>query len=253
MSGVMPDPGREPGREPVRESDREAVLVDTFATLADSLVAGFDVIELLQTLVETCRRVLDVEEAGILLADDDGDLEVVASTSEASTLVETMQLDARSGPCWTSFTTAEPVSLPDVDVDEARWPEFAGVARAQGFRAVHAVPLRLRGTVIGTLNLLRTSVGTLNGRDVRVAQALADVATIGILQERTLRESAVVQQQLQGALDTRVVIEQAKGVVAQVRGVSTDEAFVLIRRHARENRLKLADVAARLVERRLTL
>lgn len=241
------------GRHAGGEASREAVLVDTFAALADSLVAGFDVIELLQTLVETCSRVLDVDEAGILLADEDGDLEVVASTSEASTLVETMQLDARSGPCWTSFTTAAPVSLPDVDVDRERWPEFVEVARQQGFRSAHAVPLRLRGTVIGTLNLLRNSVGELNGRDVRVAQALADVATIGILQERTLRESAVVQQQLQGALDTRVVIEQAKGVVAHVRGVSTDEAFVLIRRHARENRLKLAEVASQLVERRLTL
>jgi GAF domain-containing protein len=232
---------------------REAVIVDAFATLADSLVAGFDVIELLQTLVETCRRVLDVEEAGILLADDLGDLEVVASTSEASTLVETMQLDARSGPCWTCFTTAEPVSLPDVDVDAGRWPEFVVVAREQGFRSVHAVPLRLRGTVIGTLNLLGSAVGVLGERDVRVAQALADVATIGILQERTLRESSLVQQQLQGALDTRVVIEQAKGVVAHVRGVSTDEAFVLIRRHARDNRLKLADVAQQLVARELTL
>jgi GAF domain-containing protein len=178
---------------------------------------------------------------------------VVASTSEASTLVETMQLDARSGPCWTCFTTAEPVSLPNVAVDQGRWPEFAAVAREQGFRSVHAVPLRLRGTVIGTLNLLRTSVGALNERDVRVGQALADVATIGILQERTLRESAVVQEQLQGALDTRVVIEQAKGVVAHVRGVSTDEAFLLIRQHARSRRLKLADVAVQLVERRLTL
>jgi GAF domain-containing protein len=230
---------------------REAVIVDAFATLADSLVAGFDVIELLQTLVETCRRVLDVEEAGILLADDLGDLEVVASTS--ASLVETMQLDARSGPCWTCFTTAEPVLLPDVDVDAGRWPEFVVVAREQGFRSVHAVPLRLRGTVIGTLNLLGSAVGVLGERDVRVAQALADVATIGILQERALRESSLVQQQLQGALDTRVVIEQAKGVVAHVRGVSTDEAFVLIRRHARDNRLKLADVAQQLVARELTL
>jgi len=235
------------------EAGREAVIVDAFATLADSLVAGFDVIELLQTLVETCRRVLDVEEAGILLADDLGDLEVVASTSEASTLVETMQLDARSGPCWTCFTSAEPVSLPDVDVDAGRWPEFVAVAREQGFRSVHAVPLRLRGTVIGTLNLLGSAVGPLGDRDVRVAQALADVATIGILQERALRESTLVQQQLQGALDTRVVIEQAKGVVAHVRGVSTDEAFVLIRRHARDHRLKLADVAQQLVARELTL
>jgi GAF domain-containing protein len=237
----------------VSEGGREAVVVDAFATLADSLVAGFDVIELLQTLVETCRRVLDVEAAGILLADDEGDLEVVASTSEASTLVETMQLDARSGPCWSCFTTGEPVSLPDVDVDRGRWPEFAAVARQQGFRSVHAVPLRLRGTVIGTLNLMRAEVGELDPRDVRVAQALADVATIGIVQERALRESIVVQQQLQGALDTRVVIEQAKGVVAHVHGVSTDDAFAIMRRHARDHRVKLAEVAAQLVDRRLTL
>jgi len=235
------------------ESTREAALVDAFTTLADSLVAGFDVIELLQSLVETCHDLLDVSEGGILLADDSGELEVVASTSEATSLVETMQLDAEEGPCWECFRTGKVVSVPSLDEGDARWPRFARVAREQGFRSVHAVPLRLRETVIGTLNLLRHEPGELNERDVRVAQALADVATIGIVQERTLRESAVVQAQLQSALTTRVVIEQAKGVLAHTHDVSTDEAFELMRSHARRTRTRLADVARGLVERRLTL
>jgi len=235
------------------ESTREAALVDAFTTLADSLVAGFDVIELLQSLVETCHDLLDVSEGGILLADDTGELEVVASTSEATSLVETMQLDAEEGPCWECFRTGKVVSVPSLDEGDARWPRFARVAREQGFRSVHAVPLRLRETVIGTLNLLRHEPGELNERDVRVAQALADVATIGIVQERTLRESAVVQAQLQSALTTRVVIEQAKGVLAHTHDVSTDEAFELMRSHARRTRTRLADVARGLVERRLTL
>ena len=237
------------------ESTREAALVDAFTTLADSLVAGFDVIELLQSLVETCHDLLDVSEGGILLADDTGELEVVASTSEATSLVETMQLDAEEGPCWECFRTGKVVSVPSLDEGDARWPRFARVAREQGFRSVHAVPLRLRETVIGTLNLLRHEPGELNERDVRVAQALADVATIGIVQERTLRESAVVQAQLQSALTTRVVIEQAKGVLAHTHDVSTDQAFELMRSHARRTRTRtrLADVARGLVERRLTL
>ena len=235
------------------ESIREAALVDAFTTLADSLVAGFDVIELLQSLVETCHDLLDVSEGGILLADDTGELEVVASTSEATSLVETMQLDAEEGPCWECFRTGKVVSVPSLDEGDARWPRFARVAREQGFRSVHAVPLRLRETVIGTLNLLRHEPGELNERDVRVAQALADVATIGIVQERTLRESAVVQAQLQSALTTRVVIEQAKGVLAHTHDVSTDQAFELMRSHARRTRTRLADVARGLVERRLTL
>jgi len=235
------------------ETSREAALVDAFTTLADSLVAGFDVIELLQSLVETCHDLLDVAEGGILLADEQGVLDVVASTSEATSLVETMQLDAEQGPCWECFRTGRVSTVASLEADDPRWPEFARVARQQGFRSVHAIPLRLRDQVIGTLNLLRHEPGELNDRDVRVAQALADVATIGILQERTLRESAVVQAQLQHALSTRIVIEQAKGVLAHTHDVSTDEAFDLMRSHARSQQLRLADVARRLVDREITL
>ncbi|GAA0964821.1 GAF and ANTAR domain-containing protein [Frigoribacterium faeni] len=235
------------------ETSREARLVEAFATLADTLVAGYDVIELMQTLLETCHDLLDVTAGGILLADDDGDLEVVASTSEGSALVETLQLDARSGPCWDCFTSGEVVSLIDVSDTPDRWGEFGDVAAAQGFHAIYALPLRLRDTVIGTLNLMRATVGELNPRDVRVAQALADVATIGVLQQRTLRDSDMVRAQLQTALSTRVVIEQAKGVVAHTHDVSTDDAFDLIRVHARSKQLKLADVARGLVDRTIRL
>ncbi|TFC83365.1 ANTAR domain-containing protein [Cryobacterium cheniae] len=235
------------------DETREDRLVDTFATLADTLVADYDVVELLQTLVESCASLLDIEAAGILLADADGELEVVASTSEASRLVEVMQLSARAGLCVECFTTGSVVSLPDVEDSPPAWRRFRESAREQGFAAVHAIPLRLRATTIGALNLLSTVPGALRQQDVRAAQALADVATIGILQERTLRESNSVRDQLMSALNSRVVIEQAKGVISHSRGVSMEEAFALLRSHARSNHLLLSQVAQRLVDQTLTI
>ncbi|TFD78293.1 GAF and ANTAR domain-containing protein [Cryobacterium fucosi] len=230
------------------DGTREDRLIDTFATLADTLVAGYDVVELLQTLVESCASLFDITAAGVLLLDVDGQLEVVASTSEASRLVEVMQLSARAGPCVECFTTGTVVSLPNVEDSPPGWQRFRDSAREQGFAAVYAVPLRLRETTIGALNLLSSVPGALRQQDVRAAQALADVATIGILQERTLRESNTVREQLTNALNSRVLIEQAKGVIAQSRGVSMEEAFVLLRNYARSNRLMLSQVAQGLVD-----
>lgn len=232
---------------------RETQLVDAFTTLADTLVLGYDVVDLLQTLVENCRDILDVTAAGILLADDTGQLEVVASTSEASNLVEIMQVDAKEGPCMDCFTTGKPVSLPNVDTDTARWPRFQAEALKQGFGGVFALPLRLREEIIGTLNLLREQRGDLPERDIRAAQALADVATIGILHERSVAGSDTVRLQLQHALDSRVVIEQAKGFIAHQNDVSPEHAFQLIRSHARSRNQRLSDVARGLVEQTLTL
>ena len=222
-------------------------LIDAFATLADTLVAGYDVIDLLQTLVENCHDLLDVDSAGILLANAEGRLEVVASTSEANTLVEIMQLDANAGPCMECFQTREVVSLPDIDVDSSRWPDFSTTALAQGIHSVYAIPLRLRETTIGTLNLMRNERGELNTADIRAAQALADVATIGILQERAIRGAITVRDQLQDALSSRIIIEQAKGVVAETANLSMDDAFSLIRQHARSNQTTLKEVARQLV------
>jgi GAF domain-containing protein len=231
---------------------RERRLVDTFVTLADTLVAGYDVVDLLQTLVEACAELLDASAAGLLLADDSGDLAVVASTSERSRLVEMMQLHSGHGPCVEAYTTGAVVEVEDLELLSSRWPDFREEALAQGFRSVHAIPLRLRGTVIGTLNLFLSEPGLMSPEDASVARGLADVATIGILHERTIRENSVAREQLQHALDSRVLIEQAKGVIAQTRNVDMDAAFRILRAYARSNNLNLHDVAARVVARSVT-
>jgi GAF domain-containing protein len=230
------------------ELTRTERLFDAFATLADTLVAGYDTVDLLQSLVEYCHDLLDVDSAGILLANVRNELEVVASTSEANRLVEIMQLAADAGPCLESFRTRAVVSVPDIDVGQYRWPQFCLVAQTYGIHSVYAIPLRLRDETVGTLNLMRNERGELNHHDVRAAQALADVATIGIIQERTIRDTAAVREQLQNALSSRIVIEQAKGVVAETKNVSMDDAFGHIRNHARAHHLPLTTVARQLVE-----
>lgn len=234
-------------------NEREAEIIRTFATLADSLIAGFDAVDLLQTLVERSAALLDATDAGILLADGTGRLEVVASTDERSQLVELMQLGHDGGPCVECFTTGVAISIPDIAARTDRWPLFRNAAIAQGFHALHAVPLRLREKTIGSLNLFREQAGELGEFDMVAAQALADVATIGILQERAVRESDIVTEQLQRALDSRVIIEQAKGVIAYVSNVSVGEAFRLIRAHARDHQRGIVEVAGDIVDRRLHL
>ena len=226
---------------------------ETFATLADTLVAGFDVVDLLQTLVESCERMLDITAAGILLLNEDGELEVVASTSEAARLVELIQLSAEAGPCIVSFNSGTVVSVPDIRDSPPDWARYREAALEQGFASVYAIPLRLRETTIGSLNLLRSTVGELDATDIRVATALADVATIGILHERAIVESGRVREQLAQALQSRIVIEQAKGVVSHLHSISTDDAFAVLRSFARSNRLLLSDVAQRVVRRELEI
>jgi len=232
---------------------RERRLTSAFVTLADTLVAGYDVVDLLQTLVDTCAELLDASAAGILLADLSGELAVVASTSERSMLVETLQLSYGAGPCVECFTTGAAVTVSDIAELGDVWPGFGQAALEQGFRSVHAVPLRLRGSVIGTLNLFHASPGALSEEDMSVAQGLADVATIGILQERAIREADIAKNQLQHALDSRVLIEQAKGVIAYMRDLDMDAAFRTLRDYSRSNNLNLRDVAERVVNRSLTL
>jgi GAF domain-containing protein len=237
----------------VNDITRTERLFEAFATLADTLVAGYDVLDLLQTLVENCHELLDVDSAGILLLNSQNTLELAASTSEATTLVEIMQLDADAGPCMECFRTRTVVSVPDIDVGSDRWPEFCSTAQAQGIFSVYAIPLRLRETTIGTLNLMRNERGELNQHDIRAAQALADVATIGILHQRAVRDADAVRDQLQNALSSRVVIEQAKGVVAETSRLSMEDAFQRIRHYARSHNATLGSVARRLVEGDLRL
>ncbi|PPF85784.1 transcriptional regulator [Clavibacter michiganensis] len=232
---------------------REELLVHTFVSLADSLVSDFDVLELLQTLVDQTTLLFDASASGIIIGPDVQHLEVVASTSEKSRLVGLMQLEAGEGPCVEAVSTGRVVSVVDVREIAHRWPAFAAQAAGAGYVSVHAIPLRLRGQVIGSLNLFRDHEGALNAADATAAQALADVATISVLQERTIRDSTVVHDQLRHALDSRVVIEQAKGVIAHTHGVDMDEAFQLIRRQARGTSTAMHLVAAGIVAGRLTI
>ena len=232
---------------------REALLAETFVALADSMVAGYDVVDLLQTLVERCAFLFDAADAGIILADGSGELEVIASTSERSHLIELMQLRVGEGPCVEAYVSGKVVSVPDVSAIEGRWPHFAARASELGYASVHSTPLRLRSETIGALNLFRDRPGELSEQDVAASQAMADVATIGILQERAFREADLTQRQLRRALESRVVIEQAKGVVAHTRGVDMDEAFRLIRLHARNHGELLDSVARAIVDRALQI
>jgi GAF domain-containing protein len=227
---------------------REAMLARALVDLADNLVSDFDVAELLIVLTDRCVDVLDVSAAGIMLASPAGDLRVMASSSEAMRLLELFELQAQEGPCLDCYTTGEPVLNVDLAGDDPRWPLFAERAMAAGFRSVHALPMRLRGAVLGALNMFNVDAGKIRPADVAAAQALADVATIAILQHRATSEAKLLNEQLSEALNTRIVIEQAKGMIAQQRGIDMEAAFTTLRDHARTHNLRLADLARDVVD-----
>jgi GAF domain-containing protein len=226
---------------------RETLLARTMVGLADNLVADFDVVELLTLLTDRCIEILDIEAAGIMLAAPDGDLRVMASSSEAMRLLELFELQAQEGPCLDCYRTGASVVNQDLAGANGRWPRFASEALGAGFRSVHALPMRLRGSVIGALNLFHTEPGELLPADVDAAQAFADVATIAILQHRAAAEAQILADQLTHALNSRVVIEQAKGVVAEREGLDMSAAFAALRGHARNHNLRLAEVAADII------
>jgi GAF domain-containing protein len=226
---------------------REKELADAFVDLADTLVGDFDVADLLYRLVEHSVHLLDVAQAGLLLSDQRGRLQLMASSSEKTKLLELFQLQADEGPCMESYRTGSQVAVADLDQVAKRWPSFVPAALGHGYRAVHAFPLRLRQNIIGALNLFNTEPGDLAEDDRHVAQALADTATIGIIQERAIARSEIVVEQLEGALRSRVVIEQAKGVLAERETLSMDAAFALLRTHARNTGTRLTELAHQVV------
>ena len=228
--------------------NREARLVEAFVEMADTLVDDFDVVDLLQRLVEHCVALLAADAAGLLLADQRGGLQVVACSTEQARLLELYQLQNDEGPCLDCFHTGKPVLIADISSVADRWPHFSLRALADGYHSVHAVPLRLRAETIGAMNLFHSRVGSLPDEDLTVGQALADVATIGILQERMIRHGETLSEQLQTALNSRVIIEQAKGVLAQSGSLDMDAAFAQLRGYARNHNERLAEVARRLVD-----
>jgi GAF domain-containing protein len=234
-------------------TSREARVSAAFVTLADTLTTNFDVVDLLHTLVEECAGILNVEAGGLMLADAEGHLQLMTSTSESADLVEIMQLGASAGPCIDCFTTGTVVSVPDIQHSGGRWPAFQKAALQQGFHSAHATPMKLRGQIIGTMNLFNTTRGAVSPRDSAIAQALTDVATIGILQERLIREGHLVADQLHSALDTRIIIEQAKGVIAHSLSLEMPNAFTVLRSYARNNNLTIRSVAEQISYRTLTV
>ncbi|RZT86788.1 GAF domain-containing protein [Pseudonocardia sediminis] len=228
---------------------REPQVIDAFLALTDTLVSDFDALDLLTTLAESSVDLLDVSAAGIILTDlNTGGLSVAAASSERSRLLEVFAVAVDDGPCVDCVRSGEPVSSHDLTYDATRWPRFAAGAASAGFRAVHALPMKLRGDVIGALTLLHTDPHTLAGPDDRLGQALADAATIGLLHERAVRRAETLAEQLQGALNSRVIIEQAKGRVAQHDDISPDEAFTVLRRHSREHNLRLTELCRNVVD-----
>jgi transcriptional regulator with GAF, ATPase, and Fis domain len=227
---------------------RETLLARALVEMADTLVADFDVVELLTRLADSCVEVLDVGAAGLMLAGPDGELRVMASSSEAMRVLELFEVQTKEGPCLDCYHSGAPVMEADLAVIGTRWPHFAAEALAAGFRSVQALPMRLRGTVIGALNLFGANPAEMRKVDIDSAQALADVATIAILQQRKSHQAQSMNEQLQHALNSRVVIEQAKGMVAQRESLNMQAAFSALRTYARNHNLRLVDVARAVVD-----
>jgi transcriptional regulator with GAF, ATPase, and Fis domain len=242
-----------PGDTSPHPGNREQALAEVLVSLADTLVEDYDIVELLDRLIAACLELLHVSAAGLLLDDRLGQLAVMASSSEEARVVELFQIQNNEGPCLDCVRTGNIVVTGDLRDQRERWPLFAATALDAGFGSVAALPMRLRETTIGALNLFSPDSVGVSEHDQRLAQALADVATIGILQQRTVHQGGLLAEQLQHALNSRVVIEQAKGVIAERHSMSMDVAFNTIRGHARHFNLKLTDVAQSVVHGDLDL
>jgi len=232
---------------------REHLVSQTFLQLTDTLVADFDIIDLLTMLADRCVELVEADAAGILLADPDGNLRVMAASSERARLLELFQLQNEEGPCVEAFRSGQAVTETDLRVTRQAWPRFTPYAVGAGFTCVYAFPMRLRSTIIGALNLFRSGPGPMPEADVQLAQALADVASVAILHDQATRELQVQAGQLQHALDSRTIIEQAKGVLCERAQIDMSTAFDTIRTHARHHNLQLTAVAAQIVAGTISL
>lgn len=222
----------------------QALLVRTLVDLAESLVTDFDIVDLLTLLSDRCVEALDVSAAGVMIATPAGQLQVIASSSDAMRTLELFQLQSDQGPCVDAYRSGGPVVNQDLETNLERWPRFSPQAVAAGFRSTHSLPMRLSGQIIGALNLFRAGNGSLDLADVAAAQALADVATIAIVHHRAMTNVQAVNEQLNRALNSRIIIEQAKGRVSEAAHLDMDLAFQRLRHHSRQNNIRLTDLAA---------
>lgn len=223
-------------------------LAQVFVELADTLIEDFDVIDFLQTLTERCVEVLDVDAAGLMLTDQRGGLRLLGATMESSRSLELFELQIQEGPCLKCYSTGQAIANLDLSEARTRWPTFTPAAVEAGFQSTHALPLRLRANVIGALNLFNTTTTKLTDDDVAVGQAMADVATIGLLHQRSLFEQTILSEQLQTALQSRILVEQAKGVLAARLGLDVAEAFTRMRAYARRTSTPLTAVAQAVID-----
>ena len=233
-------------------ADREQAVTRAFVSLARSLADGVDPVDLLTGLAEDATGLLDVASTGILLADPGRVLHVVAASSEATRALEVYQLQREQGPCLDCYRSGAPVSVADLRTETVRWPLFVGAAAAAGFASVHALPIRLRENVLGVMGLFGTHIGALGEDDLGLSQALAYVAAVAIVQDKAAADSAMVNEQLQSALTSRVLVEQAKGILAQRGDLAMDRSFAVLRRYARDHNLRLTDVARAVADRQLS-
>ncbi|GID93882.1 ANTAR domain-containing protein [Amorphoplanes digitatis] len=225
----------------------QPLLSDVFIEMADTLVDDFDLLDFLHTLTKRCVELLGVTAAGLMLTDGTGKLQVVAASSERTRLLELFQVQTDEGPCVDCYHTGAAVSVADLPT-AGRWPRFTAAASEVGFAAVHALPMKLRTDVIGALNLFETEPGALDAEKLRVGQALADIATVGLLQQRAIHARDVLTEQLQAALNSRVLIEQAKGLLAERLQIDVEQAFTILRSAARTRNRRLSDLAQALVD-----
>jgi GAF domain-containing protein len=235
-----------------RSLTRQALTATAFVELVETLVSNFDVIEVLTGLTSRCVELVDAAAAGILLADSDGHLRVIGASSEQVTLLELFQIQYEQGPCMEAYTTGKVVIEPNMGAD-SRWPQFSTESLAAGFPSVCAIPMRLGSVVLGCLNLFMSVPLRLSDDDVALAQALADVASIAIMQDEATRLAAVREGQLLHALTSRIVIEQAKGMIAEHSHVDMDGAFSLLRGYTRKHNRRLTDVAEAVVAGRIAV
>ncbi len=232
---------------------REALLTRTLVELADSLVADFDVVDFLTFLADRCVELLDVSAAGIVLVDPTGSLRVMAASSDETDLLELLEMQNDEGPCLDCHRSRRPVTNQDLDAEATttRWPRFTAVASGLGYHNAHALPMRLRDVQLGSLSLFGDDVAPMPGADLLVGQALADVASISIVQFRAASETGVLADRLELALRNRVTIGQAKGIIAERSRLTMTEAFALLRRHSRDHDRALSAVAGDVVNARM--
>ncbi|RHW23886.1 ANTAR domain-containing protein [Nocardioides immobilis] len=222
-------------------------MADLLIDVADTLVSDFDIIDFLHNLAVHASELTGSPAVGLLLSDLSGGLDQVAASSEDAQTLELLQLQHSEGPCVECYRTGRAVIEEDLAGAQERWPNFAPRAVAAGISKVHAFPMRLRDDVIGALNVFGRPGDVMGPDDVRLVQSLADFATIAILQERALSRAESLSEQLQFALNSRIVIEQAKGAVARSLGIGVDEAFDILRSHARRTQQRLTELARAVV------